>query len=498
MTETIDCPRCGKRVPPDAPAELCPNCLLAGGLLDLDESGVDNAAFTPTVARTTPASGSPIFDVPSPARLGPLFPNLEIQGLLGQGGMGAVYRARQTKLDRLVALKIIRPEQANDPAFAERFNREPRTLARMNHPHIVGVHDFGEVQTDGATMYFFVMEFVDGANLREVLHNGRVSAEQATMIVGQVCKALQYAHDEGVVHRDIKPENILLNHRADIYSLGVVFYEMLTGTLPLGSFDPPSLKTGGAAGLDRVVLKALASDPQRRFQQVSEFARELYAASPTMASSMSVHGGAPQPWPGPSTIMENAFHDAVDRVRDGRVRNWLSAPHAPAIIAVLLAIGQIVVSGFAVEASLRDKAAYGIEWAMPTTRAETPAIAAAVNGLGVILWMFALGSSRRFRAWRPWFIFLGAIVLSGCLVEGFDAVNGQFQRTTGREMALIWFLWTLLLTVGLLLTGAWDLRRLLHHGETNRGPAGATAQASSWSRHLESGRLKRQLVLWHR
>ena len=133
--------------------------------------------------------------------------------------MGAVYKARQTKLDRLVALKIMRPESADDVTFAERFNREARTLARLNHPHIVSVHDFGEVtlsEPDGEagtprTLYYFLMEYVDGANLRHLIQGGELKSEEALAIIPMICEALQFAHDEGIVHRDIKPSNVMIS-----------------------------------------------------------------------------------------------------------------------------------------------------------------------------------------------------------------------------------------------------------------------------------------------
>jgi len=312
------CPSCQKSVPPNAPAGLCPDCLLAGGL---DQSAHKSAAL----AVTTLQGGRIV--VPAAAEIARYFPQLEVLELLGHGGMGAVYKARQTKLDRLVAVKIIRPETTGDPAFAERFMREARTLARLNHSGIVAVHDFGEIDApelidpsphspSSGKLFYFIMEYVDGANLRQLMQAGQLSPELAVTIVPQVCDALQYAHDEGVVHRDIKPENILLDsrgrvkiadfglaklagraaedwtltgthqvmgtprymapeqmagsrevdHRADIYSLGVVFYEMLTGTIPVGHFAPPSQKSKVDVRLDDVVLKAMASEPERRFQ----------------------------------------------------------------------------------------------------------------------------------------------------------------------------------------------------------------------------------------
>jgi serine/threonine protein kinase len=274
-----------------------------------------------------------------PTQLADKFPQLEILELLGHGGMGAVYKARQTNLDRLVALKIIRPDATHDPTFAERFNREAKTLARLSHQHIVAVHDFGEIEYYEAEdrparlLYYFLMEYIDGANLRQLMRAAELTPEQALAIVPQICDALQFAHDEGVVHRDIKPENILLDkrgrvkiadfglaklangsaaeftltgthqvmgtlrymapeqmegshtvdHRADIYSLGVVFYEMLTGEAPMGHFEPPSKKAQVDVRLDEVVLRSLASEPERRYQHASEVKSDLESISSTFS-----------------------------------------------------------------------------------------------------------------------------------------------------------------------------------------------------------------------
>ncbi len=245
-----------------------------------------------------------------PEQITPHFPQLEILECLGRGGMGVVYKARQKSLNRLVALKLLAPERVGDTQFAERFTREAQALAALNHPNIVTIYDFGQA----GGFYFLLMEFVDGLNLRQLLRARKLTPEEALAVVPPLCDALQFAHDRGIIHRDIKPENLLLDRngrvkvadfgiakmlgavassgtagepaapknvtqstlgtpgysapeqktdphrvdsRADIYSLGVVLYELLTGDLPGQPIQPPSRKVLIDVRLDQVVLRAL-------------------------------------------------------------------------------------------------------------------------------------------------------------------------------------------------------------------------------------------------
>ncbi len=307
------CPRCGVPIAVDAPRGLCPKCVL-GGVATASEAG-----SAPRLRR----------EAPSLASLQAVFPQLELLEAIGQGGMGFVYRARQLALGRDVALKVLWPELGTEPEFLERFHREARVLARLSHPNIVGVYEFGRA----GEYCYLVMELVDGVNLRQAMEAGRFSAGEALELVPRICEALQYAHEEGVLHRDIKPENILLtakgrvkivdfgiaklmgaarepvtltqagasvgtpqymapeqladpesvDRRADVYSLGVVFYELLTGELPTGRYPLPSEKCAVDGRVDEVVLRALERQRERRYATADEVGTRVEAIRNTPA-----------------------------------------------------------------------------------------------------------------------------------------------------------------------------------------------------------------------
>lgn len=260
------------------------------------------------------------FTPPSTEELDALIPSYKFLQFIERGGMGAVYKAVQKSLNRTVAVKLLPQVHRNKESFAERFKREAHALAQLNHPHIIGVHDFGE--TPDGQMYY-VMEFVSGMDLQHLLKRAPPEPRQILTIITQVCEALQFAHEHGIVHRDIKPANILvdergnvkvadfglakvmgqqavdytatgmtigtpdyiapealdqsksIDHRADIYSLGVMIYELFTGHVPKGVWEPPSIRSGADKGIDAVVSKAMQNNPEKRYQHVSDMTQVL-------------------------------------------------------------------------------------------------------------------------------------------------------------------------------------------------------------------------------
>ena len=278
---------------------------------------------------------------PTPEELQPSFAQYEIRGLLGRGGMGAVYKGWHRRLERFVAIKIL-PRQIDDGGlhFAARFKQEAAALAKFRHPGIIAVHDAGETP-DG--LLFFTMELMEGTDVAQlVATHGRVPAAQALGIASRVCEALAYAHERGVIHRDIKPSNVMIepdgtvkvadfglakfsgaekhvstgssltigtldfmppealqgsrhvDHRGDIYATGGLLYQMLTGKVPHGRFEPPSMMVIGLdKRLDAVVDKAMHPDPARRHASAIELLNDLtsLASKPKQPSN----AGTPVP-----------------------------------------------------------------------------------------------------------------------------------------------------------------------------------------------------------
>jgi serine/threonine-protein kinase len=342
----------------------------------------------------------------------------ELGEILGFGGMSEVHRARDTRLHREVAVKVLRADLARDPSFYLRFRREAQNAAALNHPAIVAVYDTGEAETSAGALPYIVMEYVDGVTLRDIVHtDGPMPPRRAIEVIADACQALNFSHQHGIIHRDVKPANIMVSTtgavkvmdfgiaraiadtghsvtqtaavigtaqylspeqargepvdaRSDVYSLGCVLYEILTGEPPFVGDSPvavayqhvredpvpPSQRHEDvSAELDAVVLKALAKNPDNRYQTAAEMRNDLvrvHNGEPpeapkvlTDADRSSLLAAAPPAGSaGPRTDpLQGQQMDFAGERTVGTVGRWLIAV---AVLAVLTVVVTVVINTF--------------------------------------------------------------------------------------------------------------------------------------------------------
>jgi len=335
----------------------------------------------------------------------------ELGEILGFGGMSEVHLARDQRLHRDVAIKVLRADLARDPSFYLRFRREAQNAAALNHPAIVAVYDTGEAETAAGPLPYIVMEYVDGVTLRDIVHtDGPMEPRRAIEVIADACQALHFSHQHGIIHRDVKPANIMISKtgavkvmdfgiaraiadansvtqtaavigtaqylspeqargekvdaRSDVYSLGCVLYEILTGEPPFVGDSPvavayqhvredpapPSQRHAAISPeLDAVVLKALAKNPDNRYQTAAEMRTDLVRVhsgeqpeapkvltdaerSSLLSSSPSGHRTEPID---PVARAQPAY---VERERRGSVARWLAAVAVLAVLTVVVTV----------------------------------------------------------------------------------------------------------------------------------------------------------------
>jgi serine/threonine protein kinase len=308
-------------------------------------------------------------------------PGFELLRILGRGGMGEVWLARQQSLARTVAVKLLPPRLAKDPEFVTRFEKEATALAALSHPNIIQIIDRGVA----GEHYYFVMEYVEGRSLRDMIGTSRLPPQQGLRLLLQVARAIESAHDKGIIHRDLKPENILvdgrghvkvadfglagirqpdsrlnltatavamgtLNYmapeqrrdaksvdgRADLFSFGVMLYEVLTGELPVGRFRLPSERVPGVdPRVDGVVARLLENEPDARYATAREVCAELEPlVGPGSGSGVLLGGGAEASGAAGAAVRTSV----VKKLRSG----WRSVRAGLSVVGGLILLGYVV------------------------------------------------------------------------------------------------------------------------------------------------------------
>ncbi len=336
----------------------------------------------------------------------------ELGEILGFGGMSEVHLARDVRLHRDVAVKVLRADLARDPSFYLRFRREAQNAAALNHPAIVAVYDTGEAETAAGPLPYIVMEYVNGVTLRDIVHtDGPMTPTRAIEVIADACQALNFSHQHGIIHRDVKPANIMISTtnavkvmdfgiaralsdsgnsvtqtaavigtaqylspeqargdtvdaRSDVYSLGCVLYEMLTGEPPFVGDSPvavayqhvredpvsPSRRYEGiSADLDAVVLKALAKNPENRYQTAADMRTDLIRVhngeppeAPKILTDADRSSLMAAPHSTDSAALTNPLpRQQLDYTREragGSVSRWVIAVAALAVLTVVVTI----------------------------------------------------------------------------------------------------------------------------------------------------------------
>lgn len=313
------------------------------------------------------------FQAPDVEEVARLFPGYQVHTLIACGGMGAVYQATQRSLDRIVAIKILPREFSTDAAFRAGFESEAKAMAKLNHPNLIGVYDFGEAEG----MLFIVMEYVAGKSLFHSAHGFAVDQSEAIPIVAAICRGLAHAHENGVLHRDIKPSNVLLDananpkigdfglaralereieegeqifgtpgytapevleppfaidQRADIFSVGVLLHELLTGKLPDSDPRSASQISGCSRQVDPIIFRALHPDPNFRYMSASEMADDLEkisrSGSRALLTAPKPASGTPLAKPGKALV-----RPAMPAAKPAAAPAALGSPKPPSALA---------------------------------------------------------------------------------------------------------------------------------------------------------------------